>query len=442
MRSEEESSGRQDLTIALVGDCLISRPLTVRAQSDPRISAVRGILQQASAAIGNLETSIVDLRTQQHARRRSDEWIVAAPPAVAADLANLGISVVGRANNHALDWGAKGMRETTRHLDEAGIAHAGVGEHLGQARLPAYYETPYGRVGLVSIGTPEIGNHDAAGAEFGGMPGRPGINPLRVSREISLPRRSMTELHAISRLLEPWSIQDVTGETLTLLGQRFVAGSTTAIDRVIDTTDLTSSIRAIRLGRQHADVLVVSLHVHEEEPDRDGPPAFVTEYAHAAIDAGADIVFGHGVHHLWPIEVYREKPIFYGLGNFILSPIQEYVHEGMYRHALGADPQALDELPTDADVMTILNDRYFDDERYFHSVVAEVALRPSDPAVTLYPVDLGYGRSHTESGLPRIADPAIARRTLSLLQAMSTTQFNTELDLDKAIGRITLHSRS
>ena len=42
----------------------------------------------------------------------------------------------------------------------------------------------------------------------------------------------------------------------------------------------------------------------------------MTEIAHAAIDAGADIVVGHGPHYSLPVEVYRGKPIFYGLGSF------------------------------------------------------------------------------------------------------------------------------
>ena len=40
------------------------------------------------------------------------------------------------------------------------------------------------------------------------------------------------------------------------------------------------------------------------------------EIAHAAIDAGADIVIGHGPHHSLPVEAYKGKPIFYGLGSF------------------------------------------------------------------------------------------------------------------------------
>ena len=49
--------------------------------------------------------------------------------------------VFSRANNHALDWGLEGMRESSRWLDSAGLVHAGVGESLGKARAAAYFES-------------------------------------------------------------------------------------------------------------------------------------------------------------------------------------------------------------------------------------------------------------------------------------------------------------
>jgi len=63
---------------------------------------------------------------------------------------------------------------------------------------------------------------------------------------------------------------------------------------------------------QQADIVVASCHwgLGEEVLD------YMSEIAHAAIDAGADIVIGHGPHYSLPVEVYRGKPIFYGLGSF------------------------------------------------------------------------------------------------------------------------------
>jgi poly-gamma-glutamate synthesis protein (capsule biosynthesis protein) len=59
-------------------------------------------------------------------------------------------------------------------------------------------------------------------------------------------------------------------------------------------------------------VLVASQHwgLHEEVLE------YMTEIAHAVIDAGADIVIGHGPHYSLPVEIYKGKPVFYGLGSF------------------------------------------------------------------------------------------------------------------------------
>ena len=64
--------------------------------------------------------------------------------------------------------------------------------------------------------------------------------------------------------------------------------------------------------RGQADVVVASFHwgLHREVLQ------YMTEIGHAAIDAGADLVVGHGPHYSLPVEVYRGKPIFYGLGSF------------------------------------------------------------------------------------------------------------------------------
>src|SRR5205085_4489224 len=64
--------------------------------------------------------------------------------------------------------------------------------------------------------------------------------------------------------------------------------------------------------RRDADIVVASCHWGLGEDVLD----YMTEIAHAAIDAGADTVIGHGPHYSLPVEIYRGKPIFYGLGSF------------------------------------------------------------------------------------------------------------------------------
>src|SRR5439155_5017263 len=72
---------------------------------------------------------------------------------------------------------------------------------------------------------------------------------------------------------------------------------------------------SIKHARRQADLVIVSIHAHEQDIDIDKPATFLTDWAHACIDAGADIVTGSGPHLLRGIELYQGKPIFYSLGN-------------------------------------------------------------------------------------------------------------------------------
>jgi poly-gamma-glutamate synthesis protein (capsule biosynthesis protein) len=95
-----------------------------------------------------------------------------------------------------------------------------------------------------------------------------------------------------------------------------LAGGVPGVPPVILTWADRDSLKAftddVAALRADADIVVASCHWglgHEVL-------AYMTEIAHAAIDAGADLVIGHGPHYVLPIELYRGKPILYGLGSF------------------------------------------------------------------------------------------------------------------------------
>ena len=105
--------------------------------------------------------------------------------------------------------------------------------------------------------------------------------------------------------------------------------------------DTARILKNIREARGHADLVIVYQHNHvfsnrpfsavfgEGLAERLAPPAWLKKWTHAEIDAGADIVVMHGAPLLHGIEIYRGKPIFYDLGNFIynLPPAITYIDE-------------------------------------------------------------------------------------------------------------------
>jgi Bacterial capsule synthesis protein PGA_cap len=180
-----DGSGRTTLrgsfTIAAVGDCIISRPLLPMVGVDRSFADVVSLLRGSDATFGNLETAIVDLtETDAVPSGLPDDWAVRAEPETALDLRALGFDVFGRANNHATDWGAGGLLETSARLDEAALVHAGAGPTLAAARAPRYLETDAGRLGVVSMTTSPASGLAPALDAFGEVPARPGVHAVPV----------------------------------------------------------------------------------------------------------------------------------------------------------------------------------------------------------------------------------------------------------------------
>src|SRR5258705_7006064 len=165
-------------TLAAVGDCIIARPVS----QTPGFASVGRIIHDADSAFGNFEGTAIDLsRTPAVPQAEfGGVWIIGSP-SVAKDLKAIGFDVMSRANNHATDWGLEGMRQTSRALDEAGIVHAGVGEHRAAARAARYVDTDKGRVALISIASTFTAPSRSA-PPAGQAPGRPRVKAPRTTR--------------------------------------------------------------------------------------------------------------------------------------------------------------------------------------------------------------------------------------------------------------------
>ena len=85
--------------------------------------------------------------------------------------------------------------------------------------------------------------------------------------------------------------------------------------------DFGLALRAIRDASRRADLVIVSIHWGYELDTQ--PRAYQIDEAHRMIDAGADVIFGHHAHRLQPMDTYRGRPIFYGLGNFVWPHLSE-----------------------------------------------------------------------------------------------------------------------
>jgi len=81
--------------------------------------------------------------------------------------------------------------------------------------------------------------------------------------------------------------------------------------------DRANLIAQIKTAKQHSDLTIVTFHWGDEYQPL--PNQRQRNTAHAAVNAGADLVLGHHPHTLEGIEVYRGKPIIYSMGNFVFD---------------------------------------------------------------------------------------------------------------------------
>ncbi len=407
-------------TVGAVGDLIISRPLSQYSGRIPGFKSVLEILRGNDVLYGNLETTVFDARNFAGSPYSWDgDWTNSSVPAVARDLRAMGFALVSRANNHSLDWGFEGMRETSRLLDDAGIVHAGVGEDRGLARAPQFLETAKGRIALVSIASTYRPTTDSLPRE-GAAPGRPGLSALHVARTVVVPDAAMKALAQVACVTQGLHCKE-TPTVLELFDVNYRRGAAFGYDYAMDPEDLAEILKSIRSARESADFVIVSIHSHEcsagcddaEQPR--GAGNFLKRLSHEAIDSGADLFVTTGNHNLGAIELYRStlrgvRPIFYGLGNFFWSDIQEPLPHDLFqgnRELLAAawqDPAKA----TDYDLTAPLNRVSFAHAFTFQSVIAVSRFAGNQLAeLRLYAVEDGYGERLPLSGIPRIVkDPA------------------------------------
>ena len=436
MDAEMRANVPDGFSVAAVGDLITSRPLAQYADRLPAFEAVIDILSGTDAVYGNLETTIFDPRSFTGAPYSGEgDWTVSALPDVAADLRAMGFAIVSRANNHTQDWGLEGMRETGRWLDEAGISHAGAGETHGLARAPHYYESARGRVALVSLATSFRATSESL-PPSGATPGRPGISALHLNEVVHVTPSAALAL-ARARCAMYGEACEETPESGELFGTRYQVAEQHSHEYTMDPGDLVEIHRNIRSAQQNADFVIVSIHAHQcsvgcEDNDAPrGPGNFLKQLARDAIDSGADMFVTTGNHNIGPIEIYDSptrgyRPIFYGLGNFFWSDVQEFLPHDLFqgnRETLARfweNP----EKATEYDLSAPLNVGSFSHEFTFQSVVAEVRFEDSQLAeVVLHPIELGYGEPLTESGIPRLVTEEPAAKDILDQVARQTALF-------------------
>jgi poly-gamma-glutamate synthesis protein (capsule biosynthesis protein) len=232
----------------------------------------------ADVFFSNLEAAIRSpLGGQQ---TKMGKYFVAGEPEALDSLKALGINLLALSDNHSYDMGTDGILATREEVRRRGFVHAGSGANIAEASAPGYLETPHGTVALIAMAS---GGLDPGAPA---APSRAGINELRV---------------------DP--------------------------DGVLHPDDLRRNLAAVEEAASRADYVFVYQHSHYWEPDWQDTPPWQREFARLCIDAGAAAFCGHGAPLIHGIELYKDRPILYSLGNFIfqLFPDETYGQEPVWQ---------------------------------------------------------------------------------------------------------------
>ncbi|UHL63089.1 CapA family protein [Paralcaligenes sp. KSB-10] len=246
---------------------------------DTPFRQVKKTFDSADLVFSNLECSLYEPPANHSV---DNEGFYVAPQIGKDALTRAGIRAVGLANN--VNYGEAAINESIARLNEAGIAHTGAGADLGAARAPAIVDVNGVRVGFLQRTSVYWPTHHEARVNAAGVAVIRGQTAYQVPAHKSRPDVPPLNRPGIPPYIITWA----------------------------EPSYLQSLKEDIAALKAKSDFVVVSCHwgLWKEVL------AYMTEIAHGAIDAGADMVVGHGPHYSLPVEVYRGKPIFYGLGSF------------------------------------------------------------------------------------------------------------------------------
>ena len=403
---------REPFTLALTGDTIIMQRLQVFRE--PEFTRLFDLIRGADAAFTNLETLFHDYEAPP-AHESGGTWMRTDPPII-KELTWAGFDLVSRANNHAGDFGAVGSQITSKYVRDAGLVEAGVGNSLAEAREARFLETPKGRIALISAAS-TFTPHSRAGNTRGDMPARPGLSPLRFTTTYVVTPERLADLRRVASELS--GSPPGTGDTLTFGGRRYVAGPKPGTRTEPNQQDVEEITRVVKSASALADIVIVSLHCHESGANRSEPADFIPIFARAVIDAGADVFVGHGPHVLRGVEIYKAKPIFYSLSNFIFQneTLLRMPEDSYEQYSLSPDAQPADYLDARYDK----DRRSFPADREYWDSVAAITKWEGSKFVQaeLHPITLGYQTPRSERGRPKLASGADATRILDMMVARS-----------------------
>lgn len=311
-------------TVAVTGQSLIKHD--IRGIEAAGFRAVRDVLGQADLSFTNFEGTILGGHGGWPLK---GSFFGCSQPVVLDVLQALGFHALSLSNNHAFDLGPPGVLSTLDEVERRGFLHAGAGRNHTAAARAAKGSFGGRKVAIVAMdGGPGPDFMYAADAA-NGRPERPGVNRLRLTQVLDVDNEAFEQL---------CDVKDKVGYTARDLGNDSQPDDVPVVDKdseiaigrtifrrsggfgknvKVAKDDMARNLAAISSAAEDGCLVIAYLHHHHWATDWYLVPEWVGSVAKQCIDAGAAMFVSHGAPVLQPVEIYRGRPIFYSLGNFI-----------------------------------------------------------------------------------------------------------------------------
>lgn len=401
------------LKLAFTGDCIA----TFEPKKDYfNNNKVIELLEKCDFVSGNLEM-VISGNKAFASTYCGGEWLTVDEVDFEI-IKKYGFTYLNTANNHTMDYSYTGMEITNNILDKNQILHSGSGKDLQAAEKAVYKKMGEETIALISC-TASGDDASRAGYSTGNMPGRPGVNMLRHSEVIYA---TPEQLRVIDEIAEQTAmnarfLKSVKMGIHTLDPKIHRLGRTQFVWRrgaeraekktYCNKNDIERILASVKEARKkRADCIIMNAHSHDiKGATDDTPDDYFVEFAHRCIDEGVTVFIGTGTHQLKGIEVYKNRPIFYSLGNFIFA--DEYLKYW------SADFTEKFGVTSDINSEELWNFRSSNkttglefDEMNYNSIIPIVELSKGKiNRLCLYPIELGFdGKNGKSKGYPYLAE--------------------------------------
>jgi poly-gamma-glutamate synthesis protein (capsule biosynthesis protein) len=269
----------KDVSLMIIGDIQIHS-----RRADPATAFVhlRDTLKQADLVYANLEGVLVKSGGPDGDIPGKNGWTHPGSGGIAA-LKSAGIPVVGTANNVA--YGRDNILQTAKLLEASGIAHAGSGKNIDEAHKPAIIERKGVKFGFLQY-TARWYSEDAQMATATA----PGVARLKSEDGVTIDAGDLERVRADIRTLRP------------------------LVDIIVVSHHNRDGATPVQFGAA-APAAAANRPRTGTPADRTKSEEYQKQFAHVALDTGADLVFGHGTHTVQGVEIYNGKPILYAIGH-------------------------------------------------------------------------------------------------------------------------------